>query len=449
MGNRSYYNYLYDAGNRAVLGARKRYGNGGLTGAAKRLKQDINNVKKIADRLNYPGWPGMTTTTTKKKSFVAGGGDKNGTYKGKFKVAKKKRRTRKGRKYRQKKRFYRQGMVIKREGRGVRTDPDAVYVGQGPNTDLIVKGMAACIFRELCRQSGYTIESFQQTYSELSAFSAFIDFFYRSSAFSTTESSFTYTIVGGSTIDQNIDGLLASIQTAVAGNQIYQFTKARMSTSPSDGVSNSRLTSAYIDLENFMFCVKVSQNMLIQNQTKGGVAADPDDVEDNRESIYANPLYAITFSTNSNGFWPTWREATDLSYESFHAGPTTGLINTNATNSLPSEGVEPSTTLFKESRTRRERLEPGSIKNLKLNYTRCMSFPKAMVQFRAWWLASGTADHTDFGKSNMVAFEKMLKSTTAESDISVAFETNHTIIVKYAYTPIKRINPLVVNASGA
>lgn len=366
----------------------------------------------------------------------------DGTFKGKFKVKRKRMK-----RSMPSPRSFKQGMVIKREGRGVETDANTVFVGQGPNVYLIIKGMVASLMRELFRQAGYTVESFQQQFQDFAVYEHYVDMFWRATPLSTSESSFTYTITGADTIEFIVDAMVGQIQTGFSGAAVHEFTKMRLSyTTP--GTGPARISTAFIDLNNFYFMVKMAQNMLIQNQTKGGVADDPDEIELDRDSIYANPLYAITYSTSGNGFYPGWRAPTDASYESFHAGGVTGLISTTAADSLPEEGQEPSTGLFKASSTRRERLEPGTIKNLKLNYTRYLSFQKAMFDLRRFWEASGQTDHTDFGLSQMIAFEKMLKSTDSEFDISVAYETNHTIIVKYHYTPTTRINPVVTNSSG-
>lgn len=402
------------------------------------------------------GSPSGPSSTKKAKVTSTKSSDRTGgTYQGKFKVAKK-GKSRRGRKKKYKKRplRYTQGMTFKREGRGTVSDTNAVYLGGGSPCDYIVNGTIGCIIRELFKQAGVTIQSWSQRLKDFDNSWTFdaIRYKYRISVLSTTESEYDVSIPNDSesTFASIVDDVIADIRSKFGSTTVHEFNEFQLlkrvvvnTSSPED----RQHIIASVDAKRFNLRIKLAQNLMIQNQTKGGLASLADASEDTTESIFANPLYCITYTGKGNGFFPRWREDLNTNYGSFHANPITGLIKTTATLSLPKEGVEPTTRLFIGSRTKRERLEPGAIKQLVNKYDVKRSLNSLLTTLRPWFDQSGNVDRTNMGTCVMIAMEKMLQSNVNENPIDAAFEMNQTIIVDYSYRPAKYINPLVINAN--
>lgn len=430
----------------------------GLAAGAFTATQLAKQIVGYATKKAYNAVTGKKDSSARTQGG-AGGSSGAGSFHGLVRTPKSGKRKIKSRKRVKRPLRFREGMTIKREGRGSVTDPNAVFIGQGPAASLIVDCFYGCIVRELFRQAGYAVESWAQPFVDMigggSSYPASsqytIEYYYHGTPNSTTEGSSGYTIPSGTstTIQQVVTGLADAVRASFGTTLVHEIIAFRFyNAKVSNGTTAVPMSLSYIKCDNMSFKVSSWQNMLLQNRTLAGLSASPDADADSRDNILANPLYATVYRVKGNTFIPKWRNASDLSYTGFSAGAVTGLIVTNATDSLPEQGVQPAKVLFNGTKVSRDRIEPGAIKQLKTSSTQQYSMKRFAEVFRTS-LDNGTAtDQVSYGQSHLIGYEKMLSVTpSTENPILVAYETNQTVKVDYRYNPTTRITPYVITTA--
>lgn len=388
----------------------------------------------------------------KKASSSGGnGGVRNaGVYNGKIKTPGRRRRRRK---YTRRRRVFKrskfvQGVVLKHESRGTLTDPNAVYVGVGSPGNFCAQVYIYCVLRELFKQAGWTIESWSQPFTDIAGVPAFttqiysFEYNWHGSPNSPTEGTQAVQLDPALTLEAIINAIIASIRTTWGAVTVHEFTTFKLREHDTAFASAIEKSVASIDANRFKVKLVVNQNLLVQNRTLGGNGSSvpSEDVE----NIYSNPLYGVVYKAKGNGFYPKWRARSDASYVGFHANPTTGVIEATAIDNLPQDGEQPNKFLFKATKTARDKIEPGAIKQLYNKSVGTFTAQKFLEMFRTWFNAATTVDHCIFGNAQMIGYEKMLSASASEPDITVAYENNQTISAMYQYSPSRSIPAITI-----
>lgn len=370
----------------------------------------------------------------------------SGTYQGKLK--------RKVKPKKLKVKGFHNGQTIKREGRGTLSDAEAVYVGVGAPGALIVEAFIACIVRELLTQSGAVLESWGQPFVDMIGGSGnypasslyTISYQWFASVTSANELSATYSIPTGdsTSIQDIIDGLSSAIRTTFSTSTYHQFTKFSFFGRVSNGTTTVSNPLSSVDVGRMKLHVKCFQNMLIQNRTKAGIQADDAADADDKDNIFANPLYCVNYQTKGNGFTPRYKAETGNGV--FYPGTTHGTILGVSTGL--SEGKQPNSLTFKGTKSVRDIIEPGAIKKLVNVSDEVMSVKKFCSVFRLFFDTNGTIDYIPYGNAAMIGIEKMLSITASEWPILVGYEHNQTITVNYKYSPRSVVGPLLITTAS-
>lgn len=368
----------------------------------------------------------------------------NGMYSGKVKTPGRTRRKRKTTKRRIVRRGrYVQGVTLKQESRGTVSDANAVYIGCGSPGNFCAQAYVYCVLRELFKQAGWTIESWSQPFGDISGVPSLttqyfsIEMRYHASPSSTVEIPDVTQLDPTLTMEGIENAIISNIRTAWTASTVHEITQWTLRAHETALSNNFEKTVASIDANRFKIKLIVNQNLLVQNRTKSGVDVAGETAD--TDNIYANPLYGVVYKTKGNGFYPKWRPRTDASYLSFHADAITGVISNTAALSLPNDGEQPNKLLFKGTKTARDKIEPGAIKQLYNKSMGVFTAQKFLEMFRTWFAQTTTYDHCIFGNSQMIGYEKMLSASTAEPDVTIGYENNQTITAMYQYSPSRSI----------
>lgn len=313
-------------------------------------------------------------------------------------------------------RYSKIGAVRKFEHGGVVSDPNTVFIGHASvATNEVLQTFCYAIARALLLRVGIDFKEWDEPINNpATAWTVFMFFFQAPN--DTTENFLSNTWGNGQTAKELAGIIRVFLNTWTSST--HQITKFLMQDS-------GNVTNAKVDITNSYVDVSLHSRLTIQNRT----AADTGTSGDNRNDISNNPLIGRLYQKKGNFFVPNYRFNGDLSYASFCANPNSGVIATNATDSLPDSGRKPPpASFFGASYARGVRVTPGQMMSNVLVTKKVMkmeTFLSIMAKYiNLYSSAPIVNDFFWLGSCAMFGLEKQLNSRVDEPTISVGYELN-------------------------
>lgn len=325
-------------------------------------------------------------------------------------------------------------MVVHKEVKGTAQDDNVVYLGIGINYEDLMRKVVTLMVHCLMKKANFWITNFDTTFLVTAGQ---IRLVYYNTPTATATSSLSIATTTASTINSMGAALWAAINsTFVISSGTNKLKELYFDTQN----VNTNL-QAGLSLSNLKICFKVTQALLIQNQTTGSVATELEST-----SVTANPLYCSVFDANSNivyqrdrnnvahATWEPWIHFNDSFPE---------LFVRTAANQFDA-GVRPnqcSNIFANAKRSHNGLFQPGEMKKIQLIHN--------IGGYVNWWFTEfwnlaqndvGIDPSNHPGKQRILSFDKMLNQDAAIK-VTIAYELNQVLRGKYYYKPTNNIVP--------
>lgn len=335
--------------------------------------------------------------------------------------------------------YLRKGIVYKYETGSTTSVPNGATSVIGHSTscpETQIQLVMCCIIKELFKQAGQQIESWDETPEFPTAtynivFRAYLE-----------DSATAWTAITGSAITNTTTfwaaatDLVTILKSTLSDSTQYKprYVKVYLHESAGIGgkVGEILLNNFYLDFNSF-------SKLDLQNVTLAADAVNQDLMTD----VTNNPLVGkCYYGNNTNGFFPMVRTTGDVSYTPFVSDPINGILLNDSVNSVPEYIAEPpSGDYFKKcSKVTGIHMSPGEIKSSNLGWQKRMSFQTFMYAYDFYTrLGTGTKLIFNHGTTKMYLIEKRLNNRAESTPIAIDWEINLTLKVKYSYkaeTPI-------------
>lgn len=386
-------------------------------------------------------WPASKSHGGKYRGRLGKGPKRKvGKRKTKKKISKKTKKTYRKR-FTKRKQYMRLCKIWKSENRGTLSDPNVVYLGCGAPTTRVSRLSTDAMIFELMRGAGIHIENWSDTVPGVGAYSNIysIRVFYFDSPINGTLANYEVnfgTSTTFTTLAQNVYNAMVSSYT---NNTTHIFQNAEFYAWTNDFAAqaasqNNRTILSTVNLKGFTVEFNIAQTMLVQNQTKAGLAVGGDTDDDQVLDIAANPVYCKIFKRNGNTF--LMKRNSTSSATGFQADYSTGIISAQAAN-FGNHMKEPGQN-FLAPCIGSGIIAPGDIKSLSTWRKQRMSFQSFHNKFARQHTAALT-ELIDVGQVAMIAAEHQLKSEAGEHDILLHYELNTTIKLRYHHKPARAL----------
>jgi len=343
-----------------------------------------------------------------------------GTYAGRF---------RKPRKVKTNK-FERSCFSITHEKGGTVNDPDCGYIGHGVAVDRMFDSVCQHIVMKLFRKAGFVINSMEKKINELETatitdFDYEIMFYWRAQNHDVLSQASQ--IIDGDSTYMHAGSLLASKIRSEISPSTEEFEchsiQLRQVNAPSRNIVLSKLL-----LQHYMLDMRCKSSLNVQNQTVG-LALGDDSVTD----VTNNPLEGFSYTGRGNGLRfgsSTLALNLDIS-NGFLASQYTGVMTfaTNGTN--VDSGTKalfrrpPGVSAFQGcSKRARVRVAPGNIKRSVITCAKKMLFNDFVTMLLTDMRSNDDDVWIDFGKSELIALEKLCRTGAEGGNISLGYELN-------------------------
>lgn len=303
----------------------------------------------------------------------------------------------------------------------------ALYVGHSVGPNEVAAAVCRAIIKELFRQKGEHIQRwFDKPLNTTVSAPGLIVWSYWSKPTSTTATEVTVGFDNTMTYDAIATALNASLNVVISGDS-FTLNQVWLAVADTDGGYH---TDALISCQQFTLHLYCKSNLKIQNCSKGGIVASPDnDVDEMEIDITNNPLKGKEYISKKwqNGFLPLARQRlVDTNYKSFIGDWISGVILAKGTeNSSPDFVKPPPAFAFQNTTAKPFSIAPGAVKTSKFVWKTKMGLNKMMAEY--WFLINRVAkEDIKLGYAKMFGFEKMIDGRAGEYDISVQWELNST-----------------------
>lgn len=345
------------------------------------------------------------------------------------------------------------GVVYRREQSGVIDSTQCQYLGHSTVAPrILLDNMCRCIVKELLRQMGRPVHTWDETFGITSAnqWKLAYQYFTISSlnSFSSDENpelTFrTINITTTQSFDTIAQNLATDIHGAFASLEHHEFFRFYIIEDQA-GVA-IRDNVATIHANQFTVTVGGNSYLKFQNTTQARVVeAVEDDPDDSKDNIRGNPLSCRMYHNNKqNGFTYLYRRAgLPLTTRfGFVAGDSTGIIQYDSTDTtnITSLHKAPSHNAFNHRTATKGNfsgkdfiINPGEIKTSYLTYEKQYKF-NTLIKILENTLNNTQNYILPIGNAKMIAFEHTLK-VLGDPNVSVSFQHDLTMKMKYLYKP--------------
>lgn len=313
--------------------------------------------------------------------------------------------------------FKTHGSIFKNEFGGQISDPDTVLVGHGVLvTDIMMESTWRAILRILAHKMEHRIRGFDE-----SAPAGTYRVYYYELTTSSTTSNFTYVNPANGTwngIAANLTALFYTVNTLPH----VRFDTFNYISPVGDG--------AQVSLVDCHVTMDIMSNIIIQNRTVAGVAADP--ASHNANDVANNPLIGRVFESSGTIVRFKDRHITPTSYaDDLLLNRTHGFLTATGAN-MPNSNKIPMDGSGYEGyvKDRRLQLNPGELKKSSVYFKKSCQFQELTEFFYVACVQKTTGALPNqpiyrIGKLQWYCFEKVLNSRLDEPTISLGYEVNN------------------------
>jgi len=339
-------------------------------------------------------------------------------------------RINKGRRLKYKLNFNKRGSVSKMESGGTVTGAQCVYVGHSTNGDQVWRSVGRALVKELYKQAGYDIISWEDPIPFAAAEEHFLtmDFFINpDDPIVTVGGVPSYGV--GTTFDDVSNGIVVELSNANRGYAANSGLELqRIILFNGDSTANNRTLLGSIQLSSFMLNIEISSKLKVQNST---LAHDGTDENDELSTdVRNNPVHGKVYHSKgwTNGFTMTFRERTSApTFYGFTPEYDSPLISQDGSALAQKQLLKPPGGYTFKANATACRMNPGDIKydkwffSCKIGFNNFVKKMSDMLN-RITAPSASPMVAADFGRVGMIGLEKLLDTRTSEAPLLIGYE---------------------------